>query len=215
MEAGLDFQENAVRLQEMDTKEFDIEVQELELKYNADEIKFGDFMKFAESLQPVKRLEVASWDYYFSGNKYKLPFDFLRFRSGVHGGPAQLTIKIKEDKNNNQNRFELDIDILGSVKLFLIETLAKLVGFEENFRVYKDCMIFWYDQVDLVYYQVYDKHKKEKIRIIEIEYRKDVKCESRDAAWAAVKDLEQKMAVLGITPANRLRKSMWEMFKKD
>lgn len=195
----------------MDQK-FDISVSELELKYNADDVKYSEFLKFAEELKPIRRLEIASWDIYYSGNRYKLPFEFLRFRQG---DPAQLTIKIKEDEKNNQNRFELDIDILGSVKGYMVDMFAKLIGFEENFRIYKDCMIFWYDKVDIVYYITYDKNKKEKGRFIEIEADKTATFASKEEAWTYVKEMEQKMAAIGLAPANRLKRSMWEMFKKD
>lgn len=195
----------------MENSHFEIEVRELERKYRGDDIKLTDFIKFAESLSPVKQLEVASWDIYYAGNKFKLPFEFLRYRKGE---PAQLTIKIKSDEKNNADRFELDLDLF-KAKDFIINTFAKLIGFEENFRIYKDCTIYWYDKVDIVYYIVYDKNKKERGRYVEIEARKDAQFSGPEEAWNCVNEMEQKMSALGIIPANRLKKSMWEIFKKD
>lgn len=191
---------------------FEIEITELELKYKADDIKLADFVKFANSLDPVRRVEVASWDVYYSGEN--MPFEFLRFRSG---STPELTIKIKMDDKNNNNRVEVDLPLSPSITEWIVSKFVGLFGFKENFRVYKYCDIYWYDKLDIVFYVVYDINKTEKGRFIEIEARKDAKFANKEEAWALIKEMETKMSVLGISSANRMKRSLWEMFrsKKD
>jgi len=196
----------------MSDKAFDIELNELELKYRADDISLTDFISLMESMSPERKLEVSSWDIYYAGNKYGLPFDFIRHRKG---DVPELTIKIRNSEKNNQDRFELDLKIHPSMSSRIVAKFANIIGFEENFRIYKDCTIYWLPKVDLVYYIVYDKNKKEKARFIEIEARKDVLFDSPEEAWNLLKETEAKLAQFGITPQSRMKKSLWDMFKKD
>lgn len=192
--------------------EFNIELTELEFKYNADDVKLADFVKFANSMNPEKRVEVSSWDYYYSGPT-NLPFEFLRFRNGPS---PELTIKMKKDDKNNNHRFELDLPLcVNRVTDFMVKTFVELFGFTENFRVYKYCDIYWYKNLDIVYYVIYDKNMNEKGRRVEIEARKDSKdFKTPEDALNAVKEMEQRMAEIGITPQKRMKKSMWEQFRK-
>lgn len=190
-------------------QQFDIEIQELEFKYSAEDIKLSDFIKFAESLAPEKRLEVASWDFYYSGNG--LPFEFMRFRNGPS---PELTIKMKTNDKNNNHRVEIDLPLSNKVTSWLVEKFVSCLGFKENFRIYKYCDIYWYEKIDIVYYTIYDKEMKEVGRRVEIEARKDYPFKSADEALAEVKAMEQKMSAIGITPQKRMKKSNWEQFKK-
>ena len=193
------------------TEAFNIELTELEFKYNADEMKLGDFTKFAESLKPEKKLEVASWDHYYSGPT-NLPFEFMRFRNGPS---PEITIKIKHGDKNNNNRFELDLPLRLNVSDWMVKTFVELFGFKENFRVYKYCSIYWYEKLDIVYYIIYNKDMVEQGRRVEIEARKDYPFQSEEEALTEVKAMEQRMSEIGLTPQNRMKKSMWETFRKE
>lgn len=195
----------------MSTEEFNIELTELEFKYSADDIKLSDFTAFAESMIPERRLEVASWDYYYSAPA-NLPFEFMRFRNGPS---PELTIKMKTEGKNNNNRFELDLPLSTKVADWMIKKFVDLLGFKENFRVYKYCDIYWFQNLDIVYYIIYDVNMKELGRRIEIEARKDYPFKSSEEALQEVKGMEMTMAAIGITPQKRMKKSMWENFRKD
>lgn len=188
---------------------FEIAVTELELKYKADEIKLADFVKFANSMNPEKQIQVASWDVYYSGDN--LPFEFMRFRNGP---TPELTIKIKMDEKNNNNRIEVDLPLMITVSEWIVSKFVGLFGFKENFRVYKFCDIYWYEKLDIVFYIVYNTDMTELGRFIEIEARKDTIFTSKEEAWALVKEMETKMGVLGISAANRTKLSLWERFRK-
>lgn len=190
-------------------EKFDIEITELELKYKADEIQLADFVKFARSLGPSKRVEVASWDIYYSGEG--LPFEFMRFRNGT---TPELTIKIKMDEKNNQNRVEVDLPLGENITEERVVKWVTQHGFKENFRVYKYCDIYWYEKLDIVFYTVFDINMRELGRFIEIEASKDSSFSSKEEAWALIKEMEQKMSSLGITPQKRMKKSLWEQFRQ-
>lgn len=192
-----------------DTPEFNIETTELEFKYDGSDIKLSKFVAFANANNPVKRVEVSGWDYYYSGDG--LPFEFLRYREG---GCSELTIKIKNDEKNNNSRFELDLPLSTKVSLWMVEKFVSLFGFKENFRVMKYCDIYWFEKVDIVYYIIYNKDMNEVGRRVEIEARKDYPFKSAEEGTAEVKAMEQKMAEIGITPQMRMKKSMWEQFRK-
>lgn len=190
-------------------KEFNIETIELEFKYLADEIKLSEFIKFAESMKPTKKVEISSWDIYYSGPG--MSFDFIRFRNGP---TPEMTIKIKTEDKNNNNRFELNIPLSTKITEYLMKKLTGLLGFKENFRIYKHCDIYWYDKVDIVYYIIYNQDMKEIGRRIEVEARQDYPFVSMEEASAEIKSLEQKLFTIGLTSKNRMRKSLWEQFKK-
>lgn len=192
-------------------EDFNIELTELEFKYDASDIKLSKFQEFANRLNPTKRVEGAGWDCYYSGEG--LPFEFIRLRQSPDF--AELTVKIKNTDKNNQNRFELDLPLLPSkASNWLIEKFVGLLGFKENFRVFKYFDIYWTEKVDIVYYTIYNKDMVETGRRVEIEARKDYKFASADEALAEVKAMEQLMSEIGITPQKRMKKSMWEQFRK-
>jgi len=67
----------------------------------------------------------------------------------------------------------------------------------------------------ICYYVVYDEEWKEKRRFLEIEADEDLPWDSEAQAWMAVEDYEKAFEPLGITSKNRLKKSLFEMFRKD
>jgi adenylate cyclase class IV len=190
--------------------EFNIELTELEFKYDGADIKRSKFVEFAQANSPVKRVEVSGWDYYYSGTG--LPFEFIRFREG--GDVNELTIKMKKEEKNNNSRFELDLPLGSKAALWMIEKFVGLFGFSENFRVFKYCDIYWFEKVDIVFYIIYNKDMNEVGRRVEIEARKDYPFKSAEEGLAEVKAMEAKMADIGISPQMRMKKSMWEQFKK-
>jgi adenylate cyclase class IV len=93
-----------------------------------------------------------------------------------------------------------------------IQAFVGLLGYKHNFGIFKTCKIFWLDKVDFVYYVVYDKEFKELRRFIEIEALEDVKWDSEEQAWNEVTKYEKLLEPLGITPRNRMKKSLFEQF---
>jgi len=181
---------------------------EVEFKYDASEISLESFLSIVKTLPVKKRLINSSFDDYFTNDND----DAIRYRHNEVGG--ELTIKRKVDKNNNFKRIEVNLPTKGD-NLEAVTEFAKLLGYKHNFGIHKTCKIYWLDKVDLVYYVVYDKELKELRRFIEIEALEDAHWESEEAALAEVIKYEKLLEPIGISPKKRMKRSLFELFKKS
>ena len=185
---------------------------ELEYKYNAENIKLKDFQKLMEDLNIVNYVDASSWDIYYTipGKKD----EFQRYRKSPN--IPELTRKRKVKDSNNWERIEVDIPLDPKrIKEDIITAWAALDGMQENFRIYKSCFIYFLDNINYVYYTVYDENMHEKGRFMEVEINKDKLEELGDRAMEVLKEGESKLAPLGVTAQNRKRLSLFEMFVKD
>lgn len=182
---------------------------EIEIKFDASDIKLSDFVTLVESSFKVKKqLLVSSYDDYFvdaGGN-------FIRYRHKE--GRGELTIKRKLSEHNNNTRVEVNLPTEGN-SLPAVTKFVELLGYNHNFCIYKTCTVYWVDNMVVVYYVVYDKEWKEQRRFIEIEADEEIEWQSEDQALNEVAECEKIFAALGLAPKNRLKKSLYEMFKKD
>lgn len=180
---------------------------EIETKYDASNIKMSDFLKIVESLPIRKKLMVSSYDEYFTDKDG----NFVRYR--YNNSRGQLTIKRKLAKHSNTERVEVNLPTDGD-NARTVSAFLELLGYAPNFGIYKTCNIFWTGKVNLVYYVVYDMELKEQRRFIEIEADEDLDWNSEHEAWDEIVKYEKLLEPLGITPQHRLRKSLFEIFKK-
>jgi len=187
------------------------EFKELEYKFSADHVKLTDFVKLMTGMKPNVRKDVSSWDYYYTNATNE--DEFMRFRES---NDPELTIKRKVKNSNNWERIECDLPIDNKrIKLSTIETYVGLLGYSENFRIYKTCFIFWFENVNYVYYIVYNENLKELGRFLEVEVNKDrVPVLGLDRAVEELKSSAQKLDKFEISLQNRLKKSLFEMFRK-
>lgn len=179
---------------------------ELETKYSADDIDMADFIKLVEPLNP-EWMMVSSFDDYFTNDKD----EFIRYRYHDHMG--ELTIKRKTTDANNNNRVEVNVPTDGKASA-AIDAFCDLLGYKKNFSIFKTCKIAFLEKTVLVYYIVYDKNLNEKQRFIEVEAKENYPWTSEEEAWAEVIKYENMLAPLGISSKNRLKKSLFEIFKK-
>ena len=185
-----------------------MDFREIEFKYDADGISMNSFVDLVESkLSFQKKMMVSSYDDYFIdtiGN-------FVRYRYTDNGG--ELTIKRKLNDKNNNDRIEINIPTTGdnfkSVSAFL-----SLLGYKHNFGIYKTCKIYWTGKAVLVYYVVYDKEMKELRRFIEIEADESYPWISESDAMEEILKYEKTLESLEIKPKNRLKKSLFEIFRR-
>jgi adenylate cyclase class IV len=182
---------------------------ELEFKYYADDIGLDQFETLINNIgKHRKKMMVSSYDDYFV-NKSN---DFIRYRFTDNHG--ELTVKRKTIDKNNNERIEVNLPT-GGDNLRAVEEFCGLLGYDHNFGIYKTCRIYWVDKVVLVWYVVYDKQMKELKRFIEIEADEDLEWDSEELAWQEVTRYEKLFEPLGITPRNRVRKSLFELFVRD
>lgn len=188
--------------------EIGVKFKEIEFKFDAQDVSMNKFVELVETFKIDKKMLVSSYDDYFvdaDGN-------FIRYRYTDSRG--ELTIKRKTTDKNNNERIEVNVPTAGD-SFKTIEAFVDLLKYKHNFGIYKTCKIFWVDKVVLVYYVVYDKEMKEQRRFIEIEANEDLPWESEQAAWAEIEKWEKVIEPLGITAKNRLKKSLFEIFRKN
>lgn len=185
---------------------------ELEFKYKADDVKLQDFVTVITNLVPDVRLDTSSWDYYYT--KPNIKEEFIRYREASE---PELTKKRKVKEANNWERDEYDLPLdPDKITRKIVEGWISTDGYKENFRIYKSCFIFWVGSVNYVYYIVYDENMKEKGRFIEVEVnKKEVPKLGMDKAIEALKNAETVLTSVGITPQNRMKKSLFELFVKN
>jgi adenylate cyclase class IV len=184
-----------------------MDFKELETKYSADNVKFEDFISISNQFVIKKKLMVSSYDDYF----VDASDNFIRYRH--RDGFGELTIKRKTSDKNNNNRIEVNVPTVGD-NLKTVTAFANLLGYTHNFGVFKTAQIYWIDKVVLAYYVVYDKELKELRRFVEIEADEDLPWDSETQAWDEIAKYEKLLEPLGITPKNRLKKSLFEIFRK-
>lgn len=186
---------------------------ELEYKYRADEVSFAKFRDLMEGLQLVKQKDISSWDYYYTpvNDDYE---GFVRFRDSPVG--PELTKKVKTNTGNNFNRIEVDLPLdRAKLNLQTVNKFMEVMNHKENFRIFKNCFIYWLDYVNYVYYNVYDQNLKEVGRFIEVEVNKDkVAAIGLEGATQQLKNAELLLEAIGIKSSNRMKKSLFELFKK-
>lgn len=180
---------------------------EIETKYKSDNINLTDFKTLMESLNPEKLIEVSSYDHYYTNESN----EFIRFRKRDNKG--ELTIKRKLNANNNVHRVEVNLPTNTSDEK-LVNSFCDLLGYKHNFDIFKNCWIYYFDKVDIVFYIVFDTNMKELNRFIEIEILEDKQL-TVEESLAILKDYESKLSVLGITSKNRLKKSLFELYNKE
>lgn len=183
---------------------------ELEFKYKADDIKLTEFVKLMQTVGFSKRLDISSWDHYYIT---KAPNVFQRYREST---TPELTKKVKTSETNNWERIEVDLPLDSSkITKDIVDKYVSLDGYIFKKSIYKSCFIFWLDNVNYVYYIVYDSDLKEKGRFIEVEVNKE-KVELLDKShWKAIDHLKQAAKLLediGLSPQNRLKKSLFEIY---
>jgi hypothetical protein len=182
---------------------------EIEYKYKSDGIKLSDFEAIFLPLKP-KTLRVGGWDFYFI--KENSPDEFQRYRESEK---PELTKKVKTKDSNSWKRVESDLPLCRERATFeKVAFHVGLDGYKFNFKIYKNCVIFFLEDINAVYYTTYDENMKENGRYIEVELNKDRVEALGDKAMDVLKEWETKLAQIGITPQNRMKRSLFEIYRK-
>jgi adenylate cyclase class IV len=187
---------------------------ELEYKYKADNIGLKSFLTLMESLQIKNKMTISSWDIYYTPKESSESEDFIRFRMST---TPELTKKVKTKNTNNWARIEVDLPLdPEKTNEGIVSKFLDLEGYVPNFKIYKSCFVFWLEEVNFVYYIVYDEDMAEQGRFIEVEINKDKIPELEQGVGAEyeLKVSAKILEKLGLTSQHRLKKSLFELFKK-
>lgn len=147
---------------------------------------------------------------------------FARYRKEANKGPdarAELTIKIKpEGAKNNIIREEYNVRVDGTPRETIVKFLTAL-GFNHNFTVMKSCFIYRMEDATLVTYTVADITDgtlKSEDNFVEIEVSEEkIHTMTESEAWQIITKYEKSLESLGINPQKRLRKSLFEMYRRE
>ena len=183
---------------------------EIEVKFNADKIDRYAFKEIAKNLEPSDFLYVESTDIYY----IKSDSEFLRHRASAENTKSkrsELTFKKKKNDKNNVVRTEVNLRVDHNDKN-TVEAFATGLDYHYGFSLWKACDVYYYHDVNLVYYTVRDDSGKYS-HFIEVEVNEDLEI-TEEAAWEIIRKYEKILEPLGISPQSRLRKSLFEMYKK-
>lgn len=196
---------------------------EFECKYRVEPHVVVDFKKIVESLPDLKSfLYVEGPDFYYSHPAFD-DRSFGRYRRpsfGLDGGRAEWTVKrFPQGAKNGIKRLEMNWRVDQTPEED-VKRGAEVMGFVLNFAIKKSCQIYKFDDVTLVFYTVYDitsGSAAEKVdHFVEIEVCERMISQglTEDQAWAIIEKYEKVLAPIGINPQKRLRKQLWDMYKR-
>lgn len=191
---------------------------EFESKYRVETLVSLPFKMLVEKMPTFREYIYAEGpdDYFINEDK------FIRYRRESHKGlnsRAELTMKIKMvGAKNNIIREEYNVRVDGTPKETILKMLTAL-DFKYNFTVTKFCHIYRMEDATLVYYSVLDT-TDDKVRgedhFVEIEVDEaTIHTKTEAEAWEVIIKYEKALEVIGINAQKRLRKSLFEMYKRD
>lgn len=184
---------------------------EIETKYDASDIDRMHFKTLLRSLNPKSFLYVESLDVYFSNGSDS----FIRYRMPPQtekSKRSELTLKKKHVLENNIVRTEVNLRVDPNDEA-TVYAFCDGLGYNKNFSVYKICDIYFFDDADVVFYTVIDDDKKT-ANFLEIEVDETLDISKEQAKEIIIK-YEKILAPLGITAQKRMKKSLWEIYRKQ
>ena len=190
---------------------------EFETKYRVETQVLTEFKSIMDNFPGLtKFIYVEGPDEYFTKAE-----GFARYRKASHGlddNRAEVTIKVKpEGAKNNIIRKEINWRVDNTPRDAIHEGLKEM-GFKFNFCIWKSCHIYNFEDATLVFYTVYDTtdgkpQKTDNFLEIEVSEEK-IHGFNEDQCWDIIVKYEKALETIGISPQKRLRKSLFEMYKR-
>jgi len=146
------------------------------------------------------------------------PFLRHRFSDNKKEKRRELTFKKRRDSKNPLNRNEVNLRVDKPPEIKLEEHVSNLnsfvegLSYEAGFNVYKYCDIYHAPDATLVFYTVKDTDGLHHFIEIEVEETL-VATLTSDEAKEIIRKWEKELAFLGIKHQNRLKKTLFDMFK--
>lgn len=208
-----------------------LEYVEFESKYAVEDHLLIEFKQLIEALnEKASFIYVEGPDTYFTYPSWWLANNpqwdaegtFVRYRKpsyGLDNGRRQVTWKYKPvGSKNNISREELNWNLTNDVHEKVILRQIEQSGAQFNFSIVKNCHIYKLEDATLVFYTVYDTtdgKPKKADSFIEIEV-----CEEKIASLNSAQALdiivkyEKALESLGISARKRLKKSLFQMYRR-
>lgn len=203
----------------MENQEVKMDHIEWEVKHRVNGALRTEFNLLVSNLEGLTSYQhVVGPDTYYTNKEG----NFVRFRKEAYQGKnarAELTMKFKkEDAKNNIVRTEYNIRVDNTPE-DTIEKMLTALGFNFNFKIIKSCDIFFFELGNIVMYSVVDITDPTKPSVgdhfIEIEVSEEkIKHMTEDQAKEFINKYEAALAPLGIAKNRRLKKSLFEMYRR-
>lgn len=153
---------------------------EIERKLAADGVLLAKFMEFVVHRAPTsieRFVHLSSPDYYYSAADGKV----LRHRVNP-GQKHELTIKLRKSDQSTFDRREIDLHFSDETSPADVDAFVSLLGYQREFKLVKDCHIFWI-------------RASEKVTLTVVVY--DAWREEAVEAWSAVEGTYKKRVERG------------------
>lgn len=193
---------------------------EVETKYRVEPQTMTEFKRIVSQMAGLEKfIYVEGPDYYFTNGKGD---SFIRYRRPSHGldnGRSEITVKVKpEGAKNNIIRTEVNVRV-DQTDEDAIRAFVGLMGYRPNFSILKTCHIYNLSDATLVFYSVYDTTDGKSSKVdsfVEIEVSEEhVQNMTEDQAWDIIKKYEKALEEVGVNPQKRIRKSLFEMYRRE
>lgn len=184
---------------------------EFEVKFKVEGDLIYEFKKLVSQLEGCKDFVYVESDdiYYVKDNEF-LRHRFSNFKKDKR---SELTFKRKLNSDNNIKRVEYNVRVDNN-SIESIAGFAKELGFDRNFRISKIAHIYKFDDAVVPFYTVIDEQGK-MAHFIEVEVNEELLENLTEAeAWVIIEKYEKLLVPLGLTPQKRLRKSLFDMYRK-
>lgn len=195
----------------MDQEAKKLAFHEVEVKFRYDEAKRNDWKQLVSKLEGLKKhVYVESDDVY-----YVKEDEFLRhrFSNSKKDKRAELTYKAKLRDGDNIIRKEVNLKVDANDEA-TVAAFANELGFHRNFHITKYVDIYKFDDATLPFYTVITEEGKRET-FIEIEVSEEIIDKlTEEEAWDIIRKYEELLAPLEITPQKRLKKSLFEMYRR-
>lgn len=188
---------------------------EVEFKYLTNGISLGDFLKVVvggyDRIHNIHIISVSGTDYFFKTKSSDQ--EFIRYRVEKDKKYAELTHKKKLNKNNSFKREEIDLPITAHKNapipsLSHIQSLVKNFGFELCGVIDKTNFIVKLERFIYAYYVINNKDY-----YIEVEARKDVFTDDKEAFNQLEQEEKFCLSKLGLSKKDRVKESLFELYK--
>lgn len=193
---------------------------EVETKYRVEAHLLTEFKRIVDGMQGLEKfIYVEGPDYYFTNGKGDC---FIRYRRPSHGldnGRSEITVKVKPDgAKNNIMRTEVNVRVDQSPE-DAVRAFVDLMGYRPNFSIWKACHIYNLHDATLVFYSVFDTTDGKSSKVdsfVEIEVSEEhVQNMTEEQAWAIITKYEKALEEVGLNPQKRMRKSLFEMYRRE
>ena len=186
---------------------------EFETKYKVESDTQYPFKDLVEKLPELKEfVYVEGPDIYWT----KGADNFQRYRKATNdsSGKAWLTNKFKTSDANNNQRLEHNIRV-DKTPFEEVRSFVESMGYKYNFEIHKACHIYKFKDATLVYYSVRDERGARNF-FVEIEVDEaTIHKLTEEEAWDVIKKYEKVLEPIGISPQKRMRKSLFEMYRRE